>query len=891
MAKDLKTKLRIDGDTKGADKALKGTQKELGKTGKAAGKTSKKTDKLAKSFGGLGSVLRKVGAGLAVYFSAKTFLGAINGAAQLETQLDRVASVSADYADRIKDVTKASKEMGATTAFTGKQAAEGFEEFARAGIDVDVAIESMADTLALAKAETLGLGQAADIVTGSLKTWSSEGETAATITDRLKATASNSRASVEQLNRALIDAAPLAKSAGLSFSQTTAALGRFADAGFRGERGGTALKNILAQLATSSSAGRKALLELGYAGDDFVEAVDAMAAAGEKGQAAALAFGLEAGPALQALVGQGAGAIQGLTDKIEGMDGAAKQAAESMSDNLEGALIGLSSAWAGLTGALTTPLLEPLKDQVNALSERFRAWIKDGTVAKFGQQLKDGFDAAVIAVREFVGEFKASEALADFRTFITEMKTGLGSLKEKFAELKTSSSAVLDTLSVGFNLLTGTIKVAAAGISGLLTAVSFSLQGFAEIFNAIGVVSDQTLEKFRANTAAMAEVTKKFAEEAGEDYKSVAGTLGLLGDEMEKLPDYSKGIDATLEVTRQGLIKTATEAKEAADKIKGVGDAAKGTTDGLSEAGSKATTYAEVIALAGGKAGKGWTDGTTAIKAAVEKLRFGMSELNVLATKTEKEVTGAFERMGIKTAASMDALADRVEKDYAIIRNSGEATAAGLESAARQYIQAWTDAHGGILPRLQDMTVAHGDLYLAILEVEKAEERKGLAAERASALGVSGTQAEIDKQRELQGEIDKTRAATDAYEAANAKRGGAGTNPSAVQRDRVQSQGDAQALADFDKAVARALDPARTVGQSFERQLDVLNSLADKAIAQSGQRAASGSSTTRSASTAPAAAPTKTIQLMFGNGRSLTATGDTDAFLAQAEQDQSRGTI
>ena len=838
MAKDLETKLKISADTKGAQKALDGVQKELKQTGKSAAKTSGQTSKLASSF-------RRLGALLAGYFGVRAFVGAIQGAADLEQQIDRVASVSEDYADRIADVERASKQLGQTTAFTGQQAAEGFEEFARAGIDVDVAIASMGDTIALATAESLGLGQAADIVTGNLKLWGDAGETATTITDKLKAGASNSRTSVEQLNRAMLDAGPVAKAMGLSLDETVAILGKFADAGFRSERGGTAMKIILSQLEDPASKARKALAELGFEGDDFVGMLETLEQAGPAGAAAIRAFGTEAGPALRAVLNQGSASIGELTDKIRNSEGAAKDAAEQMKGNLNGALTGLSSAWDGLKTALTSPLLEPLAEQVRVLSGRFQAWVSDGTIGRIGETLKATFEGAIKSVKAFLGSFDFQRVVTDIRAFVVQIGASLSGLRESFRSFRDTSSVMFNGVTAAWNLFTAGVKGAASVIVAALALVTAPIELAMRGLNKLGGVSDETLKKFQEMRGGLKQVAADFSKAANEDIQEMGAALGLVSVEAEQ--------------TGAALDTVGPKAAAAGDGIEKIGIASSITADELDALTAAGQEFGTEVPAATGKTATAFEKGAQKIKAAGTAIVGAFNVVKFEGWKTAQEIEQAFARMGIQTQAALDALAEQTRKDFETIRHSGEATAAGIEQAARQYIEAWKAAHGDVLPRLRDMNQSHADLYLAILEVRDAEELKGEAARRSSELGIAGTQAEIDKLRELQNELAETRQELEATEAANAARGGVSGSPGSSYRDRVEAEGDDQALAEFDRELEKL---SNRTGYSVERQLDIYNSIADQAIADSQSRASAGTTSAGTTSTGTTSATTSSSRLI-----------------------------
>ena len=89
---------------------------------------------------------------------------------------------------------------------------------------------------------------------------------------------------------------------------------------------------MMAQFSNPASTFRKELAALGIRTNDFNQAIRQLAAAGPKGEAAINALGMEAGPAFKALLGQGIGALDDLTAKLENAGGTAEEQAKRMAD-------------------------------------------------------------------------------------------------------------------------------------------------------------------------------------------------------------------------------------------------------------------------------------------------------------------------------------------------------------------------------------------------------------------------------------------------------------------------------------------------------------------------------------------------------------------------------
>src|SRR5690606_37871635 len=143
-------------------------------------------------------------------------------------------------------------------------------------------------TLNLAQAAGIDASQSAIILTTTLTQFGHAASDATRVADLFAREANSTADTVEALGNAMTYVAPLAKQLGLSIEQTTALLGALAEQGFRGERAGTALRNVFGQLLDPASKFRDALRGLGIEGTDFASIIDQLAAAGERGERALL---------------------------------------------------------------------------------------------------------------------------------------------------------------------------------------------------------------------------------------------------------------------------------------------------------------------------------------------------------------------------------------------------------------------------------------------------------------------------------------------------------------------------------------------------------------------------------------------------------------------------
>ena len=342
-------------------------------------------DEASAVFGRLQTKVAAVGVAIAGYFGIKTFGSAVKSAADFEAAMSRVEAATGASGKELEALKKAASDAGANTQFTASQAANALENLAKAGLSSTQSVQALNPVLNLAAAADVELATAAEYVTKAVMGMGLSFDDAGRVADVLAMGANATNSSVTSLSEALSYAAPIAQTVGLSLEETTAIMGKLADAGIDASRSGTSLANILAQFSDPSSAFKKELAALGITTNDFNEALRQLEASGDKGKNAILAVGLNAGPALQSLLNQGMGSVDALAEKLRNAEGSAAAAAKVMQDNLQGSVKGLGSAWESVQNALMTPVLPVLTQGINDLANAFRASVSDGTIGRFGQ--------------------------------------------------------------------------------------------------------------------------------------------------------------------------------------------------------------------------------------------------------------------------------------------------------------------------------------------------------------------------------------------------------------------------------------------------------------------------------------------------------------------------
>jgi len=222
----------------------------LGRASRGFRGLQKHAASLRKSMDGLnqgirGGAIATAPFAIGVAFATKT-------AADFEEQMSVVKSVILGTTEEMDTLNEVTKRLGATTAFTAKEAGEGAEFLARAGFSATQITSALPGVLDAAAASGVGLGEAADIIAGQIGAFGLKAEQAGEVADALSLTTALTNTNFTQLGEAMKFAAPIAKQAGLSLSATATAMGVLANAGVKGSLAGTALKNALNKLAKPS---------------------------------------------------------------------------------------------------------------------------------------------------------------------------------------------------------------------------------------------------------------------------------------------------------------------------------------------------------------------------------------------------------------------------------------------------------------------------------------------------------------------------------------------------------------------------------------------------------------------------------------------------------------
>ncbi|HCC5864631.1 TPA: phage tail tape measure protein [Klebsiella aerogenes] len=342
---------------------------------------------------GMGMTLGAAATGYAV----GSFLSPAVG---FDTDMSRVMALTRmDKNDsRFTDLREQAKKLGAETAFSSSDAAQGQAFLAMAGFTpeaIQAALPGVLDTAIAGGALSgdISLSETADIGASVLKQFGLQATDMGRVGDVLAGTFTRSSTNLRALGETMKYAGPVASALGISLEEASAMAGVLANNGLRGSDAGTAMRASLTRLSAPTGAAAKALKELGVSVADSrgklrpVEQIlgDLYKATKKFGDTDQISFfkdiaGEEAMVGLQTLVKSvGSGDLQKLITELKKAQGESAATAKKMSDNLGGDLSNLSSAWEGLQIQISDTVKGPLRSLVQWLDEtisRVTVWVK-----------------------------------------------------------------------------------------------------------------------------------------------------------------------------------------------------------------------------------------------------------------------------------------------------------------------------------------------------------------------------------------------------------------------------------------------------------------------------------------------------------------------------------
>lgn len=832
---------RLEKELVSSSQAVTEQAKQLQASQEAANRVAQRYEKLKGALAGASEQLNQIGGkfaavsaaaiaaagALAVYQTGKFFKSAIEDAADFEARLKEVQAVSGASAAELDKMREAAKAAALQFGFGFDEATDGLGELARATGDAETAIAALPAVLGLARAGGLEVARSAEIVTTTLTQYGLAADQASRVSDVLAQAANSTTSSVEGLGNSLSYAAPLAKQLGLGLEPTVAIIGALADQGFRGERAGTALRNVFSALADPASKFSKALTEAGIKSRDFTTVIETLGNRADKGKSVLLALDAEARPAIISLAENGGKAIRGLNKDLDDAAGATDRFAKIVGQSTGAAFERAQRSYENLKIELATPLLESLAKELDSVGAALNDFVNSDEFAAIKQQLPEIFKAGSAAVKQLIADIDFAEVAKRVAEFAKNARTNF----EEFASgVKSAGEAVRDFASV----VSALVNAFQTFVSGAAAVVSKVLKVGAEISVAFGKLNLYRAELTGsaddiAAAAEKLEIAERFAESFGAAFEQNAADFkrnaSEMGQALESIGVTSGKVEAQLsaDFDAVGIAATemATQVDAAAEQIQG---AFEGTDAGLADFDKAFSASTESAVQRAGDMAEG--------------LRIIERTTGTLAEQT----AAAFNKWQI--AIREGAPAEQIEKLKAAFedlnRKLSQETAPAAEKAGDKIKKAGNEA-GKASTEVKKAGDSADNLAEGLGEVEKTAER---AAVQLTGLSLKaqdlyqqinkgiGTGSSLDQYQrrieELTGRINEQGAAIDRR-IAQLKQELAATDENAQALEQVRRKYDlvddrrAQELADLERRVQQQRQEVAREAENVQRENERLD--------------------------------------------------------------------
>lgn len=553
MASDGSIKITTDLDTSAAQKAMK-------TFGKIAGVGLKGTVAAVTAVSG---AISAVGG-----FAIKT-------GAEFESAMSRVQAISGATGKEFDALKQQAMELGASTAFSASEAAEGMENLASAGFNTNEIMAAMPGMLDLAASSGEDLASSADIAASTLRGFGLEAEQAGHVADVLAKNAADTNAAVADTGEAMKYAAPVAHNFGISMEECAAAIGIMSDAGIKGGQAGTSLRGALSRLAKPTDDMKEIMNKLGL---EFFDSNGKMISLTEqtkmlsekmsnltdeeRNNALVTLYGQESLSGMLALVQAGSNKIASLTESYKNCDGAAAEMAKTMQDNLKASLEQVG----GAAETFGIKVYESMSDDLKSAADTASESINQITDAFENGGLKGAVEEAGDVFAELSVDV-ANQAPKMVDSAVTFIQAFVGGIYDNRKQLVSSAGVVASTIVEGLaELLPASVREPVKNAIDEIEE-SFSNGGLKD---AVKTVST-TIENFGKGVSSVAKVA---------------------------LPPFTKGVD----LLGRNLDKVVPVLVAGYTALKGYGVAksAANTVSKLSKAYKAATVAVKGYVVAGG---------------------------------------------------------------------------------------------------------------------------------------------------------------------------------------------------------------------------------------------------------------------------------------------------
>lgn len=297
---------------------------------------------------GVGSMIKGMVGAQAIIGSFQKMIGLFKSGVQsiidFEAANSKLAAILGTTSNNMKDLSTDAQRLGAATKYTASEATNLQIELAKLGFSRKEILQSTEGILKFAQATGAELPEAAALAGAALRMFDAETRETERYVSAMAVATTKSALSFSYLQTAMPIVGPVAKAFNFQIEDTLALLGKLSDAGFDASMSATATRNILLNLADGSG---KLAQALGGPVKTLPELVSGLQKLKEKGVDLNTTLKLTDKRSVAAFNAflTASDKIVPLRDQITGVTEELNDMAETMGDNVQGAIAGLSSAW------------------------------------------------------------------------------------------------------------------------------------------------------------------------------------------------------------------------------------------------------------------------------------------------------------------------------------------------------------------------------------------------------------------------------------------------------------------------------------------------------------------------------------------------------------------
>lgn len=517
----------------GVTRSLTAIQQGVTGLGASIVKVNQAAELTGRAFNALGSVAGVLGS-------------AVSGAASVEDALARISIRTQGTIEEQQALQAAIQAAVQGTRFSAEEAANALLLLVEDGASASEAIDALGSVLGYAQANAQSAAQATAGLGAVLDTFGEKPAVIGALADALQATAVAAGTSTQALQEGLAGVGVQAEQAGLTLNETIAALGVLATRGIEGGAAAKALNTALAALTNPASAAGKALADAGLEGKTFSETLAALSRDSTAAEAVLSTLGAKSRAALRLLLTEGGADLKAFAATINDSSGASEKAAETLNNTFNGALQRIQNQLGLLRDELLTPILQPIAQEVEALSGKLREFADSPQFDLLVQQFTKFATDGVKAIGDFIAKFDFAKALGSAQKFVADAGVA-------FDQFVTAVGIVADALIATRNVIVAAFEKLQPIIE---TVTELSRRLNTDL--APGLVTAQGRLNDVAEASDWAGVKIGGLSRSADDGKKRVSDLGRAA--ATAAPDLRKTGDAAA-----GVVKSVTDSVKALD--------------------------------------------------------------------------------------------------------------------------------------------------------------------------------------------------------------------------------------------------------------------------------------------------------------------------------------